>query len=125
MTRFHTSGTVFARLLEDDAQLCELPTSHNAFCDDLMISYDLSVLVEIIYKDTLFIFYRYCMSRASSDADHMFVSNLNLYLSAQSLRSKNVLLSEPLEVHFVELGIWFQMIAPAHAYALHKHEKAR
>lgn len=61
----------------------------------------------------------------SSDADHMFVSNLNLYLSAQSLRSKNALLSEPLELHYVELGIWFQMIAPAHAYALYKHEKAR
>lgn len=55
----------------------------------------------------------------------MFVSNLNLHLSAQSLRSKNESLSEPLEVHDVELGIWFQMIAPAHAYALYKHEKAR
>lgn len=60
-----------------------------------------------------------------SHADHMFVSNLNLHLSAQSLRSKNESLSEPLEVHDVELGIWFQMIAPAHAYALYKHEKAR
>lgn len=25
----------------------------------------------------------------------------------------------------VKLGIWFQMIAAAHAYALYKHEKAR
>lgn len=50
MTCFHTSGTVFARLLEDDAQLCELPASHNAFCHDLMISCDLSVLGETIYK---------------------------------------------------------------------------
>lgn len=27
--------------------------------------------------------------------------------------------------HFMESGIWFQMIAPAHAYALYKHEKPR
>lgn len=53
----------------------------------------------------------------------MFVHNLKLYLSAQI--SRNVLLTKPLEVHYVELGIWFQMIAPAHAYALYKHEKAR
>lgn len=52
MTCFHTSGTVFVRLLEDEAQLCELPTSHNAFCHDLMISYDLdpSVLGEMFYR---------------------------------------------------------------------------
>lgn len=87
-----------------------------------MISYDLSVLGEMIYKMHGSYFYRYCVSQ-SSDADHMFVTNL--YLSAQSVRSKNALLSEPLEVHYVELGIWFQMIAPAHAYALYKHEKAR
>lgn len=28
-------------------------------------------------------------------------------------------------LHYVELDFWFQMIAPAHAYALYKHEKAR
>lgn len=32
---------------------------------------------------------------------------------------------KPFELDYVELGIWFQMIAPAHAYALYKHEKAR
>lgn len=32
---------------------------------------------------------------------------------------------KPFELHFEESGIWFQMIAPAHAYALYKHEKAR
>lgn len=48
-TCFHTSGTVYAHLSEDDAQLCGLPTFHNAFCHDLMISYDLSVLVGMIY----------------------------------------------------------------------------
>lgn len=31
---------------------------------------------------------------------------------------------KPCELDYVELGIWFQMIAPAHAYALYKHEKA-
>lgn len=52
MTCFHTSGTAFARLLEDETQLCDLPTSHNTFCHDLMISYDLDpcVLWDLIYR---------------------------------------------------------------------------
>lgn len=36
MTCFHTSGTVFARLL-DEAQFGELPSSHTALCHDLKI----------------------------------------------------------------------------------------
>lgn len=62
MTCFHTSGTVFAHLLEDEAQLCELPLCHNAVCHDL-ISYDLDL--SVYCKDTLFIFYRYCIYQNS------------------------------------------------------------
>lgn len=124
MTCFHTSGTVFARLLEDDAQLCELPTSQNAFCHDLMISCDLSVLGETIYKTHCSYFIDIACLKAQMPTTCLFQAS-TFYLSAQTLKSRNVLLSEPLEVHDVELGIWFQMIAPAHAYALYKHEKAR
>ena len=58
MTCFHTSSIAFAHPLEEDIQLFELPTSYNAFCHDLMISCDLSVLGKMIHKtDCSFLFF--------------------------------------------------------------------
>lgn len=50
---------------------------------------------------------------------------LNTSAFPNVMKSRNALLSGLLELNYVELGIWFQMIALTHAYALHKHEKAR
>lgn len=121
MTCFHTSGTVFARLSEDEAQLCELPLSHNASCHD-SISYDLDV--GVFWEDALFIFYRYCMSPKMLTTCLFQIPAFTF--QCEVLCPKMYCSVKPLFLfHFMELGIWFQMIAPAHAYALYKHEKPR
>lgn len=58
------------------------------------------------------IFFRYCRLQ-NWDANHMFILNLNLYLSAQSLSSWRQWLSKPSEAHSVELGFRW-LLQPMH-----------
>lgn len=92
--------TVFARLLEDDVQLCALPTSHNAICHDLMISCDLSVLGEMIYKTHCSYFIDIACLKVRC-RPHVCFKHQPLPFSAKS-QVQNALPSKPLEIHYVE-----------------------
>ena len=116
----------------EEAQLCDLASSRNALCHDLLISCDHAVFLRrrwgggggggLIHKTHCSYFLRVSKLRCRP---HVCFRPQHLPFSSESQVQKLHCTVKPFELHYVKLGIWFQMIAPVHAYALYKHEKAR